>query len=32
MIAYKKVDKMYFPQYDTIPMLIHVDGYYHVGG
>jgi len=24
LITYKKVDKNYFPQYDAIPMLLHI--------
>ena len=28
MINYKKVDRTYFPQYDTIPMLVHVSSVY----
>jgi len=30
MITYKQVDKAYFPQYDTIPMLVHVASYYNI--
>ena len=30
MILYKKVDSVYFPQYDTIPMLVHVASYYRL--
>jgi len=27
MITYKQVDRTYFPQYDQIPMLVHVSSY-----
>jgi len=30
MIAYKKVDKTYFPQYDQIPMRVNVKSYYKI--
>ena len=30
MITYKKVDKTYFPQYDSIPMRVNVKSYYKV--
>ena len=30
MIKYKEVDKTYFPQYDSIPMLVHISSYYKV--
>jgi len=30
MITYKKVDRTYFPQYDQIPMIIHVSAYYRI--
>jgi len=30
MITYKKVDQTYFPQYDQIPMLVHVSSYYRI--
>jgi ribosomal protein S18 acetylase RimI-like enzyme len=30
MITYKIVDRMFFPQYDLIPMLVHVSSYYRV--
>jgi len=30
VITYKKVDRTYFPQYDEIPMLVHVDSYYRL--
>jgi len=30
MITYKKVDRTYFPQYDMIPMLVHVSSYYRI--
>lgn len=30
MITYKKVDQTYFPQYDQIPMVVHVSSYYRI--
>ena len=30
MITYKKVDKTYFPQYDSIPMRVNVKSYYKI--
>ena len=30
MITYKKVDRTFFPQYDMIPMLIHVSSVYRI--
>ena len=30
MITYKKVDRTYFPQYDQIPMIVHVSAYYRI--
>jgi hypothetical protein len=30
MITYKRVDTTYFPQYDQIPMLVHVSAYYRI--
>ncbi len=30
MIVCKKVDRTYFPQYDAIPMLVHVSSYYRI--
>lgn len=30
MITYKMVDKTFFPQYDLIPMLVHVSSYYRI--
>ena len=30
MITYKKIDKTYFPQYDSIPMLVNVKSYYKI--
>lgn len=30
MITYKQVDTTYFPQYDQIPMLVHVSAYYRI--
>lgn len=30
MITYKKVDQSYFPQYDQIPMIVHVSAYFRV--
>lgn len=30
MITYKMVDTTYFPQYDRIPMLVHVASYYKI--
>ncbi len=30
MITYKKVDRTYFPQYDQIPMIVHVSTYYRI--
>ncbi|MCL1792797.1 MAG: GNAT family N-acetyltransferase [Oscillospiraceae bacterium] len=30
MITYKKVGTAYFPQYDRIPMLVHVSAYYRI--
>jgi GNAT superfamily N-acetyltransferase len=30
MIAYKKVDPTYFPQYDMIPMIVHVSCIYRI--
>ena len=30
MITYKKVDTSYFPQYDRIPMFVHVSAYYKI--
>ncbi len=30
MITYKMVDKEFFPQYDLIPMLVHVSSYYRI--
>ena len=30
MITYKKVDRTYFPQYDMIPMRVHVSSYYRI--
>ena len=30
MIIYRKVDRTYFPQYDAVPMLVHVTGYYRI--
>ncbi len=30
MITYKKVDRTYFPQYDQIPMIVHVSSYYRI--
>jgi len=30
MITYKKVDRTYFPQYDRIPMRVHVSAYYRI--
>ena len=30
MITYKQVDRTYFPQYDQIPMLVHVSSYYRI--
>lgn len=30
MIAYKQVDNASFPQYDMIPMLVHVSSYYRI--
>jgi len=30
MITYKKVDTTYFPQYDQIPMFVHVSAYYRI--
>jgi len=29
-ITYKKVDRTYFPQYDQIPMTVHVSAYYRI--
>ena len=30
MITYKKIDKTYFPQYDSISMLVNVKSYYKI--
>ncbi|MCL2633558.1 MAG: GNAT family N-acetyltransferase [Oscillospiraceae bacterium] len=30
MITYKKVDRTYFPQYNSIPMCINVESYYKI--
>lgn len=30
MITYKQVDQSYFPQYDQIPMTVHVNAYYRI--
>ena len=30
VITYKKVDRSYFPQYDLIPMRVHVSSYYRI--
>jgi len=30
MNTYKKVDRTYFPQYDQIPMIVHVSAYYRI--
>ena len=30
MITYKIVDKTYFPQYDLIPMIVHVSSHYNI--
>ena len=30
MITYKKVDRTYFPQYDMIPMFVHISSYYKI--
>jgi GNAT superfamily N-acetyltransferase len=30
MITYKKVDSTYFPQYDQVPMLVHISSHYRI--
>jgi len=30
MITYKKIDRTYLPQYDQIPMIVHVSAYYRI--